>query len=82
MLSGEEPFKPVDPMCVTNPTTTNSYMDQGCFEKINKELEEEIDVVIAVVVCVAAVELLAAVFAFCLCRAAGKEQDYTNHYKY
>jgi len=81
-LTEKEPFQPEDPLCVTNPSTTNSYMNQGCFEKINNELKEEIDVVIAVIVCVAAVELLAAVFAFCLCRAAGKEQDYTNHYKY
>ena len=81
-MTGEEPFQPVDPMCVTNPTAQNSYMHQGCFDKINSLLSNEIDVIIGVVVCVAAVELLAVVFAFCLCRAAGKEQDYNNHYKY
>jgi len=81
-LTDKEPFQPEFSDCVTNPTPDNSYMNQGCFDKINNELKEEIDVVIGVIVCVAAVELLAAVFAFCLCRAAGKEQDYTNHYKY
>ena len=70
----------MDPNCVTAPTDQNSHISQGCFEKIDNMLTEEIDLVVAVVVCVVAVELLAAVFAFCLCRAAGKEQDYNNHY--
>ena len=73
---------PEDPNCVTNPSSTNSYMDSGCFDAINNLFKTELDMVIIPVVCVVAVEILAAVFAFCLCRAAGKEQDYTNHYKY
>ena len=72
----------MDPACVTDPTDKNSYVNTGCFAKVNDLLGEEIDIVIGVVVCVAAVELLAAVFAICLCRAAGKELDYTNHYNY
>lgn len=81
-LSDNGTFVPEDPNCVTNPSSTNSYMDSGCFDAINNLFKTELDMVIIPVVCVVAVEILAAVFAFCLCRAAGKEQDYTNHYKY
>lgn len=80
--NGDGIFEPEDPNCVTNPNEDNSYMNTGCFGKINMVFKEEIDIVISVVVCVVALELLAAIFAFCLCRATGKEQDYTNHYKY
>ena len=83
--NGDGIFEPEDPNCVTNPDEDNSYMNTGCFGKINMVFKEEIDIVISVVVCVVALELLAAIFAFCLCRATGKEQDYTNttpHYKY
>ena len=77
----ENPYTPTDTTCVTNPTGENSYMT-GCFAEVNDLLDNEIHIVIVVVVCVAAVELIAAVFALCLCQAAGREQDYASHYKY
>ena len=83
-MTEDDPPKPEDPNCLTAPTTDNSYIDQGCFKKINDMLDDEIDTIIAVLVCLFSVELLAAVFAFCLCRATGKEKSYNtrDHYKY
>jgi len=82
ILSENGTFEPQDPTCTTNPNLSNSYLNSGCFDAINNLFRTELNMMIVVVVGVVAVELLAAVFAFCLCRAAGKEQDYTNHYKY
>ena len=83
-MTEDDPPKLEDANCLTAPTDQNSYMNQGCFKKINDELNDEIDTIIAVVVCVFSVELLAAVFAFCLCHATGKEKSYNTrpHYQY
>ena len=43
-------------------------------------VNNNIDMVIGMVVVLAAMQLLAIIFSFCLCRAVGKERDY--HYKY
>ena len=56
-------------------------MDTGCFTKTTELIEQNLDLVIGAVVVVAAIELLAIFFSFCLCRAVGKEREY-HHYKY
>ena len=75
---------PVDPECIKNgmkENYTQSYANIGCYDMFHDAIKMELTIVIGVAVALAAVELLAMIFAFCLCRAAGKEQDY-HHYKY
>ena len=59
---------------------SNSYLATGCYNKFSIIVNENIDMVIGVGVVVAAIQLLAIIFSFCLCRAVGQERDY--HYKY
>jgi len=73
-------LQPEDPSCIISPTETNSYLSSGCYNKFSTVVNENIDMVIGVVVVVAATQLLAIIFSFCLCRAVGQERDY--HYKY
>jgi len=73
-------FKPVDENCIHSPSTTNSYMNNGCYETVYDHLISRLNIVIGVVVGVVAVQLLGIIFAFCLCHSVGNERDY--HYKY
>jgi len=73
-------LQPEDPSCIISPTQTNSYLLSGCYNKFTTMANNNIDMVIGVVVVVAATQLLAIIFSFCLCRAVGQERDY--HYKY
>jgi len=81
ILSGDHlSLQPEDPSCIGSPTEINSYMSTGCYNKFSSMVNVNIDMVIGVVVVVAAIQLLAIIFSFCLCRAVGQERDY--HYKY
>jgi len=73
-------LSPDDPSCIINPTHSNSYLSTGCYDKFSNIVNDNVNIVIGVVVVVAATQLLAIIFAFCLCRTVGKERDY--HYKY
>jgi len=73
-------FKPKDPSCINSPTEDNSYLSTGCYTKFSQMVTGDLNMVIGVVVVLAAIQLLAIIFAFCLCRAVGQERDY--HYKY
>ena len=82
VLTGEKALiTPQDASCTKNPTDANSYWNTGCFDRTTQLIEDNLTLVIGAVVVVAAVELLAIIFSFCLCRAVGKERDY-HHYKY
>jgi tetraspanin-18 len=71
---------PADPTCITDPNSTNSYLNKGCYNKFKTWVNENLNLVIGAVVGVAAVQLLGIIFSFCLCKAVGTERDY--HYKY
>jgi tetraspanin-18 len=74
-------FKPADPTCTRNPIDPkNSYADKGCYNKFTTWVKDNLNLVIGAVVGVAAVQLLAIIFSFCLCRAVGNEREY--QYKY
>jgi len=73
-------LQPEDPSCIISPTENNSYISSGCYNKFSTMVNNNIDMVIGLVVIVAATQLLAIIFSFCLCRAVGHERDY--HYKY
>eukprot|EP00092_Neocalanus_flemingeri_P079328 GFUD01098813.1.p1 GENE.GFUD01098813.1~~GFUD01098813.1.p1 ORF type:complete len:292 (+),score=99.27 GFUD01098813.1:117-992(+) len=73
-------LNPADPSCIISPTQSNSYLSTGCYTKFSFMVTENLDLVIGAVVVVAATQLLAIIFAFCLCRAVGQERDY--YYKY
>jgi len=73
-------LQPAFPSCIISPTTSNSHLSTGCYNKFSTMVSDNLDIVIWVVVVLAAFQLLAIIFAFCLCRAVGQERDY--HYKY
>jgi len=81
ILSGDPLLlSPAFPSCISRPDMSNSYLATGCYNKFSIIVNENIDMVIGVVVVVAAIQMLAIIFSFCLCRAVGQERDY--HYKY
>lgn len=69
---------PEDADCIISPTTSNSWSNTGCYDKLQSHVETNIELTIGAVAGVAAAQLLAIVFAFCLCRAVGNERDF--HY--
>ena len=82
ILTGDKILiQPAEPDCIQNPNIDNSYMTTGCYDKLIMLIKDYLNVVIGAVVLVAAVQLLAIIFSFCLCRAVGKERDF-SHYKY
>merc|ERR1719187_2844822 len=72
---------PAHPACITSPSQHNSYSQVGCYNRFSSMVSRNTDMVIGVVVVLAAIQLLAIIFSFCLCRAVGQERNY-NHYKY
>lgn len=74
-------IQPKEPTCIRTPTQDNSYLNTGCYDKLIMLIQDYLNLVIGAVVIVVAVQLLAIIFSFCLCRAVGKERDY-SHYKY
>ena len=81
VLTGS-PFllKPKDPLCISSPNSSNSYISSGCHSKFQEMITTNLDMVIGVVVVLAAAQLLAIVLSFCLCKAIGRDRDY--RYKY
>lgn len=73
-------FIPADSNCITAPTTTNSYMNKGCYKRVYDWVISNLNIVIGVLVGVLAVQILGIIFAFCLCKAIGNDRDYL--YKY
>lgn len=73
-------FKPLDDDCIYAPSTSNSYMNRGCYDTVYDFLISNLNIVIGVAVGVIALQILGIIFAFCLCKAVGNERDF--HYKY
>lgn len=73
-------FTPEDPNCIKSPTTTNSYMNKGCYKTVYDWIITNLNIVIIVAVAILGVQILGIIFAFCLCKAVGSERDF--HYKY
>jgi len=71
---------PKEPECIRSPNESNSYLNMGCYAKLNSHISSNLNLCIGAIVGVGGAQLLAVVFAFCLCRAVGHERDY--HYKY
>jgi tetraspanin-18 len=79
-VEAQQLFIPKDDNCITAPTTTNSYMNKGCYKTVYDMMISNLNIVIGVSVGVLAVQILGIIFAFCLCKAIGNDRDY--HYKY
>jgi len=78
---GDELFVPADDTCTSVPHTNNSYMDQGCYEKVVDWINSNLNLVIGTAVAVIGVQVLGIIFAFCLCNAVNHERRYPS-YKY
>lgn len=66
-------FRPLDPGCPNRPSASNSYYDQGCYKALLAWIQTHLNVVIAVCVTLAAVQVLGIIFACCLCHAIIRE---------
>jgi len=66
--------------CPTSPSESNSFLNTGCYTALQSHIGHNRELAIGTVAGLAALQLLAIVFAFCLCRTVGQERDY--HYKY
>lgn len=69
-----------DKTCVTNPSSNNSYIDQGCYEAINDWLTDHSNVLIGVGAGVAAVQLLLIIFSLIICCQNRNNDDDKNSY--
>jgi len=73
-------IEPEEPYCISRPTIDNSFIESGCYSKVASQITENVNIVIGVVVVVVAIQLVAIILSFCLCRAVGQDRDI--HYKY
>jgi hypothetical protein len=53
---------------------------QGCFNKFTNYVQENLNIVIGTVVGIAAVQLLAIIFAFCVCRVSRSRVKYLSQW--
>jgi len=73
-------FVPNDINCITAPTTTNSNMKKGCYERVRNWITGNVNLVIGIAAAVIGLQILFIIFSFCLCKAVGHDHDY--RYKY
>lgn len=84
VLQGEMALmKPEDDNCVSLPTSSNSYLYQGCYDKFVQLAAENLNILFGSLIGLGAVQFVAIVFAFCICKSAGMDerQMYYNNYK-
>lgn len=65
--------------CVQNPTTNNSYMNQGCYEAIENWLNDNQNLMIGVGAAVLAIEVLLMIFSLIVCKTSGKKEEYDDY---
>jgi len=69
----EEKATPADNNCIMSPSTSNSYLNTGCYDKFLYLVSHNLNIVFGCLVGVGASQLVAIVFAFCVCKASGRE---------
>jgi len=73
---------PADPNCIVSPSVTNSYLFMGCYDKFLGMASENLNVVFGSLVGLGAVQFVAIVFAFCICKSVGlHEREIYYSYK-
>jgi len=75
-------FTPESPDCITTPTPQNSNFNKGCYDKIKRWIQDNLNIVIGTAAGVIGLQVLGIIFAFCLCKAVSSERNYHRGYKY
>lgn len=75
-------FTPKHDNCIYNPTSSNSYFNVGCYDRIQDWIRGNLNIVIGTAVGVIGLQILGIIFAFCLCKAVSSERNYHRGYKY
>jgi len=75
-------FTPKSDQCITNPTSSNSNFNKGCYSKIKDWIQGNLTIVIGTAAGVIGLQVLGIIFAFCLCKAVTSERNYHRGYKY
>jgi len=82
ILQGEHALlQPADEGCVSGPSTTNSYLFKGCYNKLMFHLSENLNLIFGCMLGVGATQFLAIVFAFCICKGSGQAERVLAYYK-
>ncbi|XP_076054596.1 tetraspanin-1-like isoform X3 [Oratosquilla oratoria] len=72
ILTGEPTkFKPADPTCTSQPNTSKSYYLTGCYGRLMQWMYDHVNTIMGIGIGVGVTELLAMLFAFCLCNSFG-----------
>jgi len=74
-------LEPADENCVVSPSTTNSYLFKGCYNKFLHLVSENLNLVFGCLVGLGAAQFVAIVFAFCICKASNFEDREMAYYK-
>jgi len=74
-------LQPADEQCVVAPSTTNSYLFKGCYNKFIHHLAENLNIVFGCMLGVGATQFVAIVFAFCICKGSGQDERVLAYYK-
>jgi len=82
ILQGDHSLlQPADEDCVASPTTTNSYLFKGCYNKLLYILSQNLNLIFGSMLAVGATQFLAIVFAFCICKGSGQDERLVAYYK-
>eukprot|EP00092_Neocalanus_flemingeri_P034162 GFUD01037150.1.p1 GENE.GFUD01037150.1~~GFUD01037150.1.p1 ORF type:complete len:287 (+),score=63.87 GFUD01037150.1:215-1075(+) len=82
ILQGDHSLlQPADENCVVSPSTTNSYLFKGCYNKFLHLVSENLNLVFGCLVGVGAVQFVAIVFAFCICKLHDGDDREMPYYK-
>lgn len=68
-----------DTACAEQPTSTNSYVDQGCYKAITDWINDHKDILIGIGAGVAAVQLLLIIFSIVICCRNRKDDDIDSY---
>lgn len=69
-----EDSKPKFPECLENPSDSNSHMNKGCYDSFLNWIISHRDIIIGVLLAVAAIELFAIFLSICLYRSIAKHR--------
>lgn len=66
-------FEPADINCLTAPTSYNSYFLKGCYNRVLSWMQSHLNPVLIFLILLATVEVIAVIFAVCLCKAIDRD---------
>lgn len=72
---------PADDDCIKTPSTTNSYLFKGCYNKFLHVVSGNLNLVFGSLLGVGAFQFVAIVFAFCICKAVVPDNRVPSYYK-